>query len=194
MAARAAGSAWPRPGSCRTSPGSSRTCRSCATSRASTTLVDTNPYGEIVRYLKAHRDHTEQALRTLSYFDGAVLARSAKAPALFSVGLMDDICPPSTVYAAFNAYGGPKEIREYPYNEHEGGQGFHDRVKLRWLAERVARLTGQSRWKISSSRWWKPVAGSVSGSIRAAISACQRSLTGAAAIDERNAAKSSTSR
>ena len=51
---------------------------------------------------------------------------------------MDDICPPSTVYAAFNAYGGPKEIREYPYNEHEGGQGFHDRVKLRWLAERVA--------------------------------------------------------
>jgi len=104
----------------------------------STTLVDTNPYGEIVRYLKAHRDHTERAMRTLSYFDGAVLARSAKAPALFSVGLMDDICPPSTVYAAFNAYGGPKEIREYPYNEHEGGQGFHDRVKLRWLAERVA--------------------------------------------------------
>ena len=104
----------------------------------STTLVDTNPYGEIVRYLKAHRDHTELAMRTLSYFDGAVLARSAKAPALFSVGLMDDICPPSTVYAAFNAYGGPKEIREYPYNEHEGGQGFHDRVKLRWLAERVA--------------------------------------------------------
>ena len=94
----------------------------------STTLVDTNPYGEIVRYLKAHRDHTELAMRTLSYFDGAVLARSAKAPALFSVGLMDDICPPSTVYAAFNAYGGPKEIREYPYNEHEGGQGFHDRV------------------------------------------------------------------
>ena len=62
----------------------------------STTLVDTNPYGEIVRYLKAHRDHTERAMRTLSYFDGAVLARSAKAPALFSVGLMDDICPPST--------------------------------------------------------------------------------------------------
>ena len=63
-------------------------------------------------------------MRTLSYFDGAVLARSAKAPALFSVGLMDDICPPSTVYAAFNAYGGPKEIREYPFNDHEGGPGL----------------------------------------------------------------------
>jgi cephalosporin-C deacetylase len=104
-----------------------------------TTLADTDPYGEIVRYLKAHRDHTERVARTLSYFDGAIMARSAVAPAIFSVGLMDDICPPSTVYAAFNAYAGPKEIREYPFNNHEGGQGFHEVEKLRWLAGRMAR-------------------------------------------------------
>ena len=85
------------------------------------TFVDSDPYGEIVRYLKAHRDHVERALATLSYFDVAILGRRASAPALFSVGLMDLICPPSTVYAAFNAYGGPKEIREYPFNDHEGG-------------------------------------------------------------------------
>lgn len=103
------------------------------------TFADTNPYGEIVRYLKAHRDHVEPALTTLSYFDAATLGRKAKSPALFSVGLMDDICPPSTVYAAFNHYGGPKEMREYPFNDHEGGQGFHDVAKLRWLAERVGR-------------------------------------------------------
>jgi cephalosporin-C deacetylase len=101
-----------------------------------TTLVDTDPYGEIARYLKAHRDHVEQAYRTLSYFDVAILGRRASAPALFSVGLMDQICPPSTVYAAFNLYGGPKEIREYPFNDHKGGQGFHEAVKLRWFAER----------------------------------------------------------
>ena len=100
------------------------------------TFVDTNPYGEIVRYLKAHRDHVDRALTTLSYFDAATLGKRANAPALFSVGLMDDICPPSTVYAAFNHYGGPKEMREYPYNDHEGGQGFHDVAKLRWVAER----------------------------------------------------------
>jgi cephalosporin-C deacetylase len=105
----------------------------------STTLVDTDPYGEIVRYLKAHRDHTERAYRTLAYFDAAILGRRATAPALFSVALMDLICPPSTVYAAFNHYGGPKEIREYPFNDHEGGQGFHDVVKMRWLAERLSR-------------------------------------------------------
>jgi cephalosporin-C deacetylase len=41
--------------------------------------------------------------------------------------------PPSTVFAAFNWYGGPKEIREYPFNDHEGGEGFHDLAKIRWL-------------------------------------------------------------
>lgn len=102
-----------------------------------TTLAETDPYGEIVRYLKAHRDHVEPVERTLAYFDAAVLGRQARVPALFSVGLMDRICPPSTVYAAFNHYAGPKEIREYPYNDHEGGQGFHDVVKLRWLAHHL---------------------------------------------------------
>jgi cephalosporin-C deacetylase len=101
------------------------------------TLVDTDPYSEIVRYLRAHRDHVERALLTLSYFDVAILGRRASAPALFSVGLMDETTPPSTVYAAYNHYGGPKEIREYPFNTHEGGQGFQDRVKMRWLAERL---------------------------------------------------------
>jgi cephalosporin-C deacetylase len=99
------------------------------------TLADTDPYTEIVRYLKVHRDHVERVLSTLAYFDVAILGRRATAPALFSVGLMDQICPPSTVFAAYNHYGGPKEIVEYPFNDHEGGQGFHDAVKLRWLAD-----------------------------------------------------------
>jgi cephalosporin-C deacetylase len=100
------------------------------------TFVDSDPYSEVVRYLKMHRDHVDQAMRTLAYFDVAILARRAQAPSLFSVGLMDKICPPSTVFAAFNAYGGQKEIVEYPFNDHEGGQGFHDRRKLEWLAAR----------------------------------------------------------
>jgi cephalosporin-C deacetylase len=102
-----------------------------------TTLMDTDPYGEIARYLKAHRDHVEQVFRTLAYFDVVILGRRASAPALFSVGLMDETTPPSTVYAAYNHYGGPKEIVEYPFNDHEGGEGFHELAKLRWLAARL---------------------------------------------------------
>ncbi len=102
-------------------------------------ISDSDPYAEIVRYLKAHRDHLEAVYETLAYFDGAILGRRANAPALFSVALMDQVCPPSTVYAAFNEYAGEKEIREYPFNDHEGGQGFHDLERMRWLAERLRR-------------------------------------------------------
>jgi len=106
--------------------------------RRATQIVDTEPYTEIVHYLKIHRDHTDIAFSTLAYFDAAGLVTYAKAPALFSVGLMDQTCPPSTVYAAFNRYGGQehveKRIVEYPFNDHEGGEAFHRAVQLEWLA------------------------------------------------------------
>jgi len=105
--------------------------------RRATSLVDRDPYAEIVRYLKTHRERVESVFATLAYFDGAVLGRKARAEALFSVALMDDICPPSTVYAAFNWYGGSKSIVEYAYNNHEGGQAFHERAQLQWLAQRI---------------------------------------------------------
>lgn len=78
-------------------------------------------------------------METLTYFDAAVLAGQATAPALFSVGLMDPICPPSTVYAAYNAYAGTKQIREYPYAGHEGGGPWQEREQLGWLQALEAR-------------------------------------------------------
>jgi len=101
--------------------------------RRATSIVDTDPYGEITRYLKVHRDKVETVFQTLAYFDGVNFSARAHAPALFSVGLMDDICPPSTVFAAYNHYAGPKEIRVWPYNRHEGGQAFQDRERLAFL-------------------------------------------------------------
>ena len=102
-----------------------------------TRIAPGDPYGEIVRYLKAHRDEVDRVFGTLAYFDGAVLGRGSSAPALFSVALMDEICPPSTVFAAYHAYGGPKEIRIYPFNDHEGGEAFQQRVQLAWLRDRL---------------------------------------------------------
>jgi len=98
-------------------------------------LVDTDPYYEITHYLAQHRDHVETAFNTLSYFDGLNFAARAKAPALFSVGLMDDVCPPSTVFAAYNHYTGQKQINIWPFNKHEGGQSFQNVEKLKFLAE-----------------------------------------------------------
>ena len=102
--------------------------------RRAASVAQAEPYLELVRYLRAHRDRVSQAFATLSYFDAAVLATRATAPALFSVALMDLTCPPSTVFAAYNAYGGPKEIEVYEYNDHEGGEAFQQARQLRWLA------------------------------------------------------------
>jgi cephalosporin-C deacetylase len=88
--------------------------------RRATTLVDTAPYSEITVYCHTHRDRIDTVFRTLSYFDGVNFAARIKARALFSVGLMDTICPPSTVYAAYNYVTSEKDIRIYPYNNHEG--------------------------------------------------------------------------
>lgn len=85
------------------------------------TIHDTDPYHEVVRYLAQHRGKVDRVLETLSYFDGVNFARRATAPAWFTVGLMDEICKPSTVFGAFNAYAGPKQIEVFPFNGHEGG-------------------------------------------------------------------------
>ena len=107
--------------------------------RHATEITDSDPYAEVARYLRAHRDQVETVFRTLAYFDVALLGRRATAPALFSVALMDAVCPPSTVYAAYNSYGGQKAILEYPYNDHEGGGEFHDVAKVDWLRKVIAR-------------------------------------------------------
>jgi cephalosporin-C deacetylase len=103
--------------------------------RRATQLIDTRPYFEISSYLNTHRDQVERVFQTLSYFDGVNFAARAKAPALFSVALMDDICPPSTVYAAYNHYAGPKKIVAYEYNKHEGGDVFQLLEKLKFLRD-----------------------------------------------------------
>ncbi len=101
--------------------------------RRAVTMVDSDPYHEIVRYLSQHRYHSETVFNTLDYFDGVNLAARANAPALFSVALMDQVCPPSTVFAAHNHYAGPKQISVWPFNQHEGGQHFQTVEKLAFL-------------------------------------------------------------
>jgi cephalosporin-C deacetylase len=98
-------------------------------------LTDENPYAELSEYCRAHRDHIDDVFHTLSYIDVVNHAKRATVPALFSVGLADLIAPPSTVFAAYNWYGGPRSIEIYPYNGHEGGGAHHEQVKLRFAAD-----------------------------------------------------------
>lgn len=114
-------------------------------------VTDSDPYGELVKYFSVHPERVEPALRTLSYIDVVNHARRAQVPALFSVGLIDDITPASTVFAAYNHYGVPagtgkqvnhrhihkhihKHIQVYPFNGHEGGRTDQLAAKLAFLA------------------------------------------------------------
>jgi len=102
--------------------------------RRATEITDANPYNEISQYCRNHRDKIETVFHTLSYFDGLNFAVRANAPALFSTGLMDEICPPSTVFAAYNYYAGEKQIEVWPYNHHEGGSTFQNIERMTMLS------------------------------------------------------------
>lgn len=103
------------------------------------TLTNNPPYKEIGLYLKSRRLGADRVFRTLSYFDGVHFAARAQAPALFSVALEDQTCPPSTVFAAFNAYAGQdKRIEVYEFNEHEGGGPYQQTVQLGWLPRHLS--------------------------------------------------------
>ncbi|MGW1028117.1 acetylxylan esterase [Streptomyces sp. NPDC002577] len=99
-------------------------------------VASDGPYVEIAKYLRWHsQDMAETAFRTLSYFDGVHFAARATAPALFSVGLMDPICPPSTVYAAYHRYAAERDIRVWRFADHGGGYGATPGEHLRWLRD-----------------------------------------------------------
>jgi cephalosporin-C deacetylase len=84
------------------------------------TLAPHAPYTEVPEFLDRNIGLIDAALETLKYVDCALLARRITAPALVSVSLMDDICPPSTVFAAFNEIpGATKDITVYPYSGHD---------------------------------------------------------------------------
>ncbi|RKN39637.1 acetylxylan esterase [Micromonospora endolithica] len=97
------------------------------------TVTATHPYREIRDYLAVHRDAEDRVLATLSYVDGVNFARRCLLPARYSVALMDEIVPPSTVFAAVNAHAGPTELSVWRYNGHEAGGIDDDAAALRFL-------------------------------------------------------------
>ncbi|WP_344232925.1 acetylxylan esterase [Kribbella hippodromi] len=134
VAVRAAGSRSRSPGCATISPPRSPTCRFLCHFRRASQITDNGPYAEIARWLKGHRFEAETAIGTLSYFDAVNFAARATCPAWFSVALMDNVCPPSTVFAAYHRYAGPADIEVFTYNGHEGGAEYDLPRKLNALA------------------------------------------------------------
>jgi cephalosporin-C deacetylase len=103
--------------------------------RRAVEITDSAPYYELAGYCKVNQDKVEQVFATLAYLDVVNHAKRGTAPALFSVGLTDTVTPPSTVFAAFNHYAGPKDIGVYPFSGHEGGGTPHYLAQLAFLRD-----------------------------------------------------------
>ena len=82
-----------------------------------------NAYAELREYFRwfdpLHQREEEVFLK-LGYIDVQHLCPRIRAEVLMAVGLMDQICPPSTQFAAYNKIESEKSLTVYPDFGHEG--------------------------------------------------------------------------
>ena len=101
--------------------------------RRSVAISTQGPYAEIAHFFKIQdplHQLEAQLYQTLSYIDAMNHAARIKAPALMSVGLEDDICPPSSVFAAYNHIAtSHKKLNVYPDWGH-GGFSLQEEEKI----------------------------------------------------------------
>jgi cephalosporin-C deacetylase len=102
--------------------------------RRSMQIAPNGPYPEIVNFLKQFPHLYETVTRTLSYIDILNLAPRIRCRTVVSNGLWDDICPPSTIFAAYNHITAEKQIELYPFHKHELPYE-HTEVRYRVLME-----------------------------------------------------------
>ena len=76
-------------------------------------------WDEMDEWLDKKQDRSwSHALKTMSYFDTMNLCERVTCPTIMSIGLQDQICPPTTSFAAFNRIRGTKTHMIYPTRGH----------------------------------------------------------------------------
>jgi cephalosporin-C deacetylase len=78
------------------------------------------PWTDLIAYFAHWPQRMQPAMRTLSYVELNNHAERITCPTLISVGLQDEICVPSSIYAAYNRLGAREKcIEPFPYNGHQ---------------------------------------------------------------------------
>jgi cephalosporin-C deacetylase len=81
-----------------------------------------------MRRFDPRHERVQEWFTKLGYIDCQHLAPRIRARVLMFTGLMDQICPPSTQFAAYNRITAPKEMVLYPDYGHEDLPGVRDRT------------------------------------------------------------------
>ena len=62
-------------------------------------------------------------LEAARYYDLVNFARHVKVPTYVTVGMIDSVCPPTTVYAMFNQLPCDRHIQQLPLGHVQSGEG-----------------------------------------------------------------------
>jgi len=90
-----------------------------------------NAYAELRDYFRRfdpRHEREDEVFTRLGYIDAQHLAPRIRGEVLMGVALMDQICPPSTQFAAYNRITAPKSMVLYPDFGHESLPGHADSV------------------------------------------------------------------
>jgi cephalosporin-C deacetylase len=90
-----------------------------------------NAYEELCAFFRRHdplHERETEIFTKLGYIDVQHLAPRIRGEVLMACTLMDNICPPSTQFAAYNKITAPKSMAIFHDYGHEGLPGFADRT------------------------------------------------------------------
>ena len=85
-------------------------------------LAGKNAYKELTEFFRRfdpRHERIDEWFTKLGYIDVQYLVSRIKAEVMFTTGLMDSVCPPSTQFAAYNKINSKKELMVYPDFGHE---------------------------------------------------------------------------
>ena len=93
--------------------------------------MDKQAYAELREYFRAFDPRHEQEdtiFTKLGYIDIQFLCPRIQGEVYWAIGLMDEICPPSTQFAAYNKITSKKTMEIYPDYGHENLRGHADLI------------------------------------------------------------------
>lgn len=92
-------------------------------------LTNSQPYQEINDYLRFYPGSRPAIEETWGYYDCINFAPKIQCPILVNIGLNDDVCPPETGYAVFDAIGSAeKKLYAYPGYGHDANGYAHEAI------------------------------------------------------------------
>ena len=77
-----------------------------------------------------------EKVETSKYFDVVNFARKVKVPGWYSWGYNDNVCPPTSMYSAYNVIQAEKELHVFPETQHWSFPE-QDEAKNKWLYDQL---------------------------------------------------------